>query len=483
MKTILVALDHGLAHAYFLETELPRLLVEKGARIVCLVPRAFLPSLMKNYAQENVIFDSLRDDLLNHYRNHYYPRLQEYFEHIRRACASTRIPLTWIDTHRQRNEYEAKGLRKIAFISLRPLISIIRHSRWARWFFRYLQERFFTPRIYDDLFDKYHPDLLVCNSAGWRLDQYLLREARRRKIKTVTTVIGWDNPSNHGLPGAFVDHTIVWSEEHKREMVEGVDWPAERVHIGGMPLYDGYINRKWLMPREEYFSLHHLDPNKKVIAFAASALSVTPNFHLIKTLVELLDSGGLVEPAQLLIRLHPNHFNDKYAHYQLEAQAIRDLVKPYPDVHLVEPTQVPDGRERYSIEDYPEKSSMLAHSDVLVTIYSTMLVEALLHGKPTISVLIESNEGWPGYYWVPMKRMSTWPNTSRTAAAKASRIVFSIEELQRALNDYLANPSLDADHRQRFIEQELTFLAGEATQRTADIIWDLANETDSGKDR
>ncbi len=36
---------------------------------------------------------------------------------------------------------------------------------------------------------------------------------------------------------------------------------------------------------------------------------------------------------------------------------------------------MPGDLERYAGEDYPEKASMMAHCDVLVTLYSTMVVE------------------------------------------------------------------------------------------------------------
>lgn len=474
MRTILVALDQGLAHAYFLETDLTRILVEKGARLVYLVPKAYIPVLAKQYSRPQVTFDCIRDTELACYWQNYHPGMQQFFEHVRRASASTRIPLTYVDTHRRRNEFEASGRYRAVLIALRPLISLLRHSRPARRLFRRLQGALFTPHIYDDLFDQYQPDLLVCNTAGWRLDQYLMREAIRRKIKTLTTVVGWDNPSSHGLPGAFVDYVNVWSEVHKWEMTSGVDWPPGRIHVGGMPLYDGYLNRKWLMPRKEYFSLHRLDPKKKLIAFAASTLSVTPNYHVIEELARLVGERQLAFPAQLLIRLHPNHFKN-YPHYREEARAIRELIRSFPDVHIVEPSEVPGGLERYSGEDYQEKGSMLAYCDTLVTVYSTMVVEAMLHDKPVISACIDTSEGWPGKYWVPMHTIPTWPTARRFNKAGAGRLALSVEELQQELNAYLSNPGLDRENRRKFVEQELTYLNGEATQRTADFIWALAN--------
>ena len=62
------------------------------------------------------------------------------------------------------------------------------------------------------------------------------------------------------------------------------------------------------MSREEYFALHGLDLRRKLISFACSFVSFSPNYQDIEALVRLVSDRSLSEPTQLLIRLHPNHF-------------------------------------------------------------------------------------------------------------------------------------------------------------------------------
>ena len=473
MKTIFIALDHGLAVAYFFETNLINTLVERDARIVVLAPEAMLPLLRERYPNSKVIIESVRDVQTTRYKKEYHPSLQEYFEHVRRASASPRIPLMYVDRNRKWKEIEAKERHKIALLLLRPVIGLLRYSRLARWVFRRVQQALFTPRIYDDLFDRYQPDLILSNSAGWRLDQYLLREAKRRRIKTATIIVGWDNPSSQGLPGALVDYVIVWSEVHKRELVVGVDWPARHVYVCGMPLYDGYISKKWLMPREEYFKLHDLDPGKHLIAFAATALGISPNIHIVELLAEMVKNQSFDQPSQLLVRLHPNHFKP-FPHYRAEAEAIYKLAEQYQDMHVVAPKEVSKVLERYSGEDFPEKASMLAYCDVLVTIYSTMVVEAALHGKPSVSACIDAPVGWKDKFSLPLREIADWPTATRVNQAKAGKLAMTADELRQAINIYLSNPDLDMAERRKFLEDEMTFLNGEATRVTAECLWSLA---------
>jgi hypothetical protein len=474
MKTVLIAIDHGLALAYMLYTDLAKKLCEKNIRLVFLVQDDLLPKMRADFGYlPNTSFESLREDQLIQYQKTHHPRLQELFEYIRGASASPRIPLTYVDTHRRRKLTEARGRWKLVLQMAQPIIFLLRSSRLARRFFMYLQNKWLTPDIYGDLFEKYKPDMAFSSTCGWRIDRYFLREANRHKVPTAVFTLGWDNPSANGLPGAYVDYVNVWSKVHEWELNAGIDWPLDRIHIGGMPLYDNYLSKKWIVPRSNYFKLHGLDPNKKLLAYVATALSITPNLHLIEILARMVSDGSLKTPSQLLIRLHPNHFRD-VERYAQEREAIYELAKRYPDVHVVAPRPLAGTALRYSGEDFEEKASMLAHSDVMISIYSTMVLEAALHDKPVVSACIDTPEGWPDNFWIPLSEIPNWPTAKRVNECGAARTAFTKEDMAAHLNAYLADPSLDAAGRRKFIEQELTYLdVGEATQKTADYLLSL----------
>jgi hypothetical protein len=473
LKTVLIFVDHGLTLGYYLFTGLAEQLTTQGVRLVFLVENELIERLRKDYAENKLlVFESARETECLKYQNSHQRALQEMIEYVRGASMSPRIPMTYVDTHRRRKEYEAKSLHQIALKAVRPLIFLLRTSKIARRTFRWMQNTLFSPQLFTDLLDKYKPDLVISSTAGWRLDRYLLREAKKRKIRTAMTVVGWDNPSAHGLPGADVEFANVWSGIHVWELSDGLDWPKEKLHIGGMPLYDGYINQTWLIPRDEYFKMHGLDPDKKLIAYAATALSISPNLHIVEELTRIITENRLSVPAQLLIRLHPNHFKSQ-KHYREEREKIYEVTRNCPDVHVVAPKALAGGLPRYSGEDFPEKASMLAHCDVLVTIYSTMVVEAALYDKPLISVCIDSPTGWPENFWIPLHEVPSWPTASRVNKLSAGMNAFTSAELIIALDAYLSDPSLHRENRQKFVEQEITFLHGEATGETAKYLLKL----------
>lgn len=473
MKTIFILLDHGLAHAYFFETDLARQLSEGGLRLVFLVPENMQTLLQQKYPGQNLVFESMREIEIAAYRKKHSEGLQELYEYVRRVGMSGRGPLSYVETAKRRKEFEARGRRRWTLLLLRPFIELMRLSKAVRNAFRRHFQARFAPDLYDDLFDHYQPDLVVSNMAGWRMDQYLLREANRRGIRTAVVIVGWDNPSSQGLPGADIDHYNVWSEIQKQELVTSSDVPPERIHIGGMPLFDSYISRKWVIPRQEYFEMHGLDPAKKLVAFAATGLNFSPNSHIIQSLADLVSNQQLGQPCQLLIRLHPNHFKN-VPRYKREAEAIYELTRKYPHIHIVEPREMPGDLERYAGEDYPEKASMMAHCDVLVTLYSTMVVEVAIQDKPVVNACLPTEEGYGEDFWVPILEVPTFPTSKRVNASGAGRLATSKDELKRTLSAYLLDPTLDAEGRQQFLLQELTYLNGEATTRTANFLQSLA---------
>jgi len=355
----------------------------------------------------------------------------------------------------------------------RMIIGLLRRSSHARRSLVRLQMHY-VPGIYTDLFQRYKPDLVVASTPGWRLDRYLLREAIQRKIPTAAVVVGWDNPSSYSIPGAPVGHITCWSQVQKDELVLGSDWLPERVNIGGIPTYDGYFRKQWQLNREDYFQLHGLDPNRKLLSYAASFVSFSPNYQNIEALVHLIAGDALVAPSQLLIRLHPNHFWDNHL-FATEREKIRQLARDYPHVHVVEPVPLGGSLGYYSGEDMPEKASMMAHSDVFLTVYSTMVVETAIHGRPIVSVCLDAPGGWniPRKYSLPLSEIGNWPTHDRFRRSGFGRIATNEQELRTAINFYLQTPDANATQSQAFIQRECTYMDASAGRHTGQFLISL----------
>jgi hypothetical protein len=197
-----------------------------------------------------------------------------------------------------------------------------------------------------------------------------------------------------------------------------------------------------------------------------------PNYPNIEALAKLVASDALCEPAQLLVRLHPSHFQDKPRMFKDEREKVQALESQYPNVHVVQPVPLGGSLGYYSGEDMDEKSSMMAHSDVMVTVYSTMLVETAVHDTPMVAAVIDAPGGWnrPKKYSLSLRKIGNWPTHQRFREAKAGRVAANAQELCDVINAYLKDPRLDAAERRRFVEQEITFADATAGKRTAEYI-------------
>lgn len=475
-QRIFISADHGLAIVYFLQTDVVPTLLKAGKEVVVLTDDNLLSQIEKKFGQPGLYFESLRLREARAYSEKVSPSIQYWLTHLRRFGSSRKINTEALDSQIPQVEFEARGKRKLVAYSMRIGIWAMRHFHWAREWVRTWQQQF-QPAIYGDLFDKFQPELVIASTPGWRLDRYLLREAAQRNIPTATVIVGWDNPSSYSLSGAPMDWAICWSDIQKRELIDGSDWNPSQVFIGGIPTYDGYFNKSWQMNREDYFKLHNLDPDRKLIAYASSFITFAPNIENIKALVNLVEQDQLDFPAQLLIRLHPNHFLSDPL-YKGELESVRNLVSHSRHVKLVEPVPLGGELGYYSGEDMPEKSSMMAYADVFTTVYSTMLVEASIHDRPVISVCIDQPGGWnkPDKYSLSLKEIGEWPTHDRFRKAEAGLVAYDQAQLKKALNLTLAGDDDRQAKRQAFIKNEVTFVDGSAGERTSAIILQLVGK-------
>jgi hypothetical protein len=473
-KRVFISADHGLAIVYFLQSEVVSTLIDAGIEVVLLTDELLKERITQRFGRPGLVVEDLRLEQARKYVREYKSSLQWWVSFLRRAGASNRINLEAVDSYISQVEGEAHARRKRLFPVMKGVVAVLRRSRAARKALMRYQRRF-NPVLYKDLFEKYTPDLVVASTPGWRQDQFLLREAAERNVPTATVIVGWDNPSSYSLPGADVDWATCWSEIQKRELVLGSDWYPDKVYIGGIPSYDGYFDRRWQMSREEYFNLHGLDPGRKLLSYACSFITFSPNIQNVEALARLVSSDALAKPSQLLVRLHPNHFLD-VERFVEERKQIEILARDLPHVHLVEPVPLGGSLGHYSGEDMPEKTSMMAYSDVFVTVYSTMVVEASVHDSPVVSACIDSTVGWPGKFTLPLSMIGGWPTHSRFRDAGAGRVALTDQELKDAINYYLNKPGADLEARRDFIFRECTYTDGNAGKRTGNILLGWLND-------
>jgi CDP-glycerol glycerophosphotransferase (TagB/SpsB family) len=118
---------------------------------------------------------------------------------------------------------------------------------------------------------------------------------------------------------------------------------------------------------------------------------------------------------------------------------------------------------------------MLAHSDVFLTVYSTMVVEAAIHDRPIVSACIDAPHGWNRRrkFSLPLSEIGDWPTHDRFRRSGAGRVALDERGLREAVSAYLHQPGADQESRRRFVEREVTFTDGSAGSRTGQHLLSL----------
>ncbi len=468
--TALIIADHGLAVVYFLQSDVVDTLLGQGIRVVLVTDDSLVEQITHRFQRPGLIVEGLRLREARDYAGRVDPERQWWLHFLRRVGSSRRINTRAMDSYIEQVAVEEPNRRR----ALMPLawltIAALRHSASARR--RLVHAQFsYSADLYGAMLERYRPGLVVASTAGWRLDRYLLREAAARRIPTAAAIVGWDNPSSYSLPGAPMDYATCWSQLQADELVLGSDWRPEQVNIGGIPSYDGYFRGIWRVPREEYFAQHGLDPGRRLLCYACSFVSFSPNYQNIEALARLVHEEALGEPSQLLVRLHPNHFMDNHL-FAGERERIQELARSLPHVHVVQPVPLGGELGYYSGEDMPEKTSMMAHADVFLTVYSTMVVEAAIHDRPIVSVCLDAPAGWatPRKYSLPLSRIGDWPTHDRFRQAGAGLVASDLAELRQTIVAGLTQPGAQHLARQAFVQREVTFTDGSAGRRTGEYL-------------
>ena len=78
---------------------------------------------------------------------------------------------------------------------------------------------------------------------GFRLSTYLLLEAKKNNVKTISSILNWDNTSSKGSSLCNPDIVITWNEKMKNEVIVHHDMKQKDIFIGGVPHYDLYFKK------------------------------------------------------------------------------------------------------------------------------------------------------------------------------------------------------------------------------------------------
>ncbi len=329
-------------------------------------------------------------------------------------------------------------------------------------------ERMYTrrpaPDAYLELLERERPDVAVFSRLFFCDEIPLMRAARQRGIATVGAVASWDNLTNKGPLLPRLDRLIVWNDLLRAEAVRFHGYSNETVSVTGAPHHDMlFTERDQLIDRASFFASLGLDPAKRLITYAGEDPIIAPDAPAyVREIHRWVAGNELAVPCQLLVRPHPQDDLSRY-----------DEVRQLPGVFFDLPGRLLPGQWMdMHRDDLRHLYETLMHSDVMVNVTSTIVVDAAFFDTP--SVCIGYGYTHPDTYFNQPMRFFEMDHYRYVIDAKATVVVESPGDLKAAINRYLLDRSHESEGRQRIARLIAGFDDGRGAERTAEAIMTVA---------
>jgi hypothetical protein len=328
------------------------------------------------------------------------------------------------------------------------------------------------------LFDRHEPVLLVGSSPGLIFSEVpLLRTAVRRRVRTIVVDPSWDNFTNKLIPVRRADRLVVWNDIMKQQAVDLHGYAPDHVRVSGPPHWDRYFRPGPAISREAFFARIGADPSRRLITVTTTPAPLYSHFdRVIRTLLRAETERRWDARAQVLVRLHPRDQLERYAEFQGAPNLI--IEKPFKAT-----VKSGDGLDvDITGENQQHLADTLRHSDVIVTVASTIAIEASIFDTPIVDVAfdgetpVEFAKSVRRYY-----RFTHYANITRQGAARAAE---TPEALVEHVSRYVGDRSLDREGRRRVVGDQVQFTDGRSNERIARfVVEELADVlgTDAGR--
>ena len=318
----------------------------------------------------------------------------------------------------------------------------------------------------EQLFDRYHPVMLVGSSPGLIFSEVpLLRTAVRRRVRTIVVDPSWDNFTNKLIPVRRPDALVVWNEIMKQQAVELHGYTPDQVRVSGPPHWDRYFKPGTPITRDEFFTRVGADPSRKLITVTTTPAPLYSHFdRVIRALLRAGEEGRWVAPAQVLVRLHPRDELDRYAEFRGVPNVI--IEKPFRAT-----VKSGDGLGvDITADNQQHLADTLRHSDVIVTVASTIAIEASIFDTPIVDVSFDGET--PSEFAKSARRYYKFTHYANITRQGAAPIADTPEALVEHVGRYLADPALDREGRRRVVLDQCQFTDGRSSDRIAKFVVD-----------
>jgi len=475
-KTIFISAYRNVSVRYILYSDIfEKLRESKDLRIVLFLKDNDVEYYRKKLGGDNILFESVLYEQTYHLlrRN----ILSVFLGLVRYCMTGGKNPTDDIRSCMYKKEFSGSSGHKAFFWTAQAISAAGRRASFFRKLILAVETFLFPGKMYDIYFEKYNPDMLVTSSVGNMIDPYFMRCAKRHRCKVVSIIHNWDNASSKGYRGADPDAVITWNNIMKREVSVFLDIPKEKILVGGIAHWDFYFNGSF-KPRskKEFLDSYGLSEEKWTIFYGTSVCTIFRNtFDVVEQLLCKMEKDSFLSGAQLLVRLHHSYFAKQKGREGLVLerykQRMDEVNRKYGDMvvfNLPKFTVLNDDFEM-PWEEMNVLAEILKYSDVMLTEYSTLMIEGCIFDLPVINVGFYdySNTGKPASYY------ETATHIKQVTESGATKTAHTMEQLCEYVRWYLEDPCQDKELRKKLVDKIIDTCPASAGNHITEHIQDL----------
>ena len=369
-------------------------------------------------------------------------------------------------THKYKLKASKKNLKRTIATNVGVLVAGKRSFNMTR---RLLRQALRRTRQYEQVkrYLREHQIGTVVSANPLNFTEYpALIAAMDLGLRTIGIITSWDNLTSKRPLIIDFDEYGVWSRQMADELLRFYPIAKDRISEIGPLQFDYYFDDQFIESRDAFCRRFNFDPDRKIVVHSTVTSGLMPDEpRLIEKLLEALRAGRISGSPNLLVRLHPKRQIKEFAALKVDPRwhgirvgwsvagsAVRDRSDCWCPLE----------------EEIKLLTSTVHHGDVNLNVFSTMLLDFAVLGKP--SVLIAHNGQDQGLHYTDYEHLQP------VLDCGGHRVAESFDETIKLLNAYLERPELDREGRQRLVRLECGPWLGRSYQRLQQLlVGDLAD--------
>jgi len=469
-KTVFVFINLQYSVKYILQTAILDNLKNQFDQVVLITPNSKDKEFVSLYKDNNVFIEESNYKIIEKFQNR---KINRFFVATRRFIYPKDCDFGTLDLKEkfQNKTIKHKKFSKklFSYLSL-YLAKILRKSITLRNYFLKLELLFYPSDLHNELYVKYKPDLVLVQDLGTiEKTNYHMHEGRVNKVPIIALILSWDNLTAKGVGALKPDYSFVWNERMRYELESYHEIDEESIFVNGNPVFDDHFS---LLSKKNKDSIKKAE---KIVLYATGSPGWFKDIaKSLQPLLEANSQGRIHSRVKFIVRMHPIFLmrSEQNEIFQKEVDELNALAERFLgdiELHYPELHKRKEGYE-FKNQDILHYLNLLNGCDLLLTNFSTAMLEAAIFDKPIINI------GYDSIRQINLKTQiacTAENHIKHVMEYNFSDIAKTEEEAIDLINMYFDNQDFKSNERKKLRDNYCGVNAGIASKNIVDDIFSI----------